>query len=277
MYLSSIPNAVQQTLIGWFMIYCSFRFGTEKFLKTKPFKGERNKKIVEKDEFMFIMNPVFSGLVKVNLITIGIAYAEAIFLESLIEDSTFPDELKEEGTPTERWMKQHNDFFWFVLAIHQFMQLMIIAFETLGESKARKFLPVGLLLPIVQWHVGIFSSNAMGGAIFGFIGEIVTPFLFFVYMVKLIVVPKNRVRPFLGFVAMLSLVISFLPVLFIGTQMGSSKVAIYISILFGCISAFCWGKLIKLTPKPDLQVEVTMFDASISQSFVIDDTETNKS
>lgn len=139
MFLDYLPDVLQQIAIASIILFASFKVGERK--KTK-----------EED-------PNFRRLVVWNSILVGVLYAEAIFLEvfiseedpPIIDDSgvTVPAESK-----TTQWLKGHNDFFWFFLAIHQSILLGIIFFELMSSSKRSKMIWFGAIPPAIQWLIG---------------------------------------------------------------------------------------------------------------------------
>lgn len=233
MLLETLPDAGQQILIAWFLLYCSYKLGG----KHTKWAGE-----VQIDVF-------YHKLVKYNLISVAILYAEAIFLETLVggSDEDIPDPLKDlGGDKTEQWLKQHNGLFWFVLAIHQALCLGIIGYELMSAKKVRRAVWVGLLPPLVQWHIGLFATDPITGAIAGLIFEAVIPLLLCVYGFK-IVFSGFKSRASYAFAAVLSYVVSTLPVFFLGTQMRSPHHALYLTVFFGVISFYCWTKSVAFT------------------------------
>lgn len=62
---------------------------------------------------------------------------------------------------------------------------------------------------------------------------------------------KTKTRSSYGFFAMLFYFISVLPVFFIGTQMKSVHHALFLTIFFGALSFFCWGRTIVKTNAKD--------------------------
>jgi hypothetical protein len=232
MLLELIPDAFQQISIAWFLLYCAYRLGERKI----------------NWEVKVTIDLFFRKVVKYNAITVAILYAEAIFLEMIVmSEEDIPDDLKEEGTLTEQWLKQHNDFFWFVLSVHQVLLLGIIGRELMKETHVKKLLWFGIIPPLIQWHIGLFATNPIAGAVFGLILEMVAPLLLLVYAFQ-ICFSQLKVRAAYGFAAVLSYIISTLPVLFLGTQMQSAHHALYLTIFFGVISFFCWARLTSKTP-----------------------------
>jgi hypothetical protein len=100
--------------------------------------------------------------------------------------------------------------------------------------------------------VVLFEKAAIGPAITGLIFEAVTPILFLVYGFQ-ICFSKGKVRPTYAFNAILCYIISTLPVFFLGTQMQSSRHALYLTTFFGVISFFCWARAISKTPQQNVK------------------------
>jgi hypothetical protein len=235
MLLDLIPEAFQQVAIAWFLLYCAYQYGERKGRWQSDF--------------------FYRKLIKYNVYAVSLLYAEAIVLETFVmSEEALPSYLQEDGNPTERWLKQHNTFFWFVLAIHQSLTLGIVGYELLDEKRVKRLMLVGLIPPLLQWHVGLFSDDPMGASILGLILEAVVPVLFGVYGVGICFSDEKKRLAF-GFCAVTCYVISVLPVLFLGTQMQSAHHALYLTIFFGALSFFFWARMLVEIPGKFLEVK----------------------
>jgi hypothetical protein len=234
MLLDFLPDAFQQIVISWFLLYCAYKFGERRIRWTS------DRRDCNVDKF-------YQRLVWLNVLAVAILYAEAIFLETFVMDSQ-KDDAKRAPNKTAKWLEQHNDFFWFVLSVHQSVSLGIMGYELTSESKVKSFILLGSVPVFVQWIIGLFAIELITGAVAGLIFEGVTPLLLLVYGFQ-ICFGSHKERATYAFTATFSYIISALPVFFLGTQMQSPHHALFLTVFFGLLSFFCWARAVCKTPK----------------------------
>lgn len=239
MFLELIPASFGHIGITSFLLYCAYWLGTRKT-----------------DEAP-VPDKFFSWLIKVNLWAVIFTYAEAIFLEALVmSEEELPIEYRDQEKTTKRWLEQHNYFFWVSLSFHQIAFMAILLYELVKVEKMMKMVWFVWIPPFLQVTVGLFSQDKLGPAILGLIMEMITPLLAVAYAAKMCTPqPGRKYRAMFGLCAVVSYIISVLPVLFLGSQMQTANHALYLTMVFGFISFGCWGKISMVTPENDKNKE----------------------
>lgn len=232
--LDVLPDALQQIAIATSLLYFAYIIGRRRLLITK------NKLTLPHDEY-------YHHLVRCLLVLTGFIYAEAVFQTTL----AMAEDAAEEETPdskTTQWLKQHSKLFWFVLACRQSVLMAILGYELMSETKVKKLVWFGAIVPFIQWHVGLFSTDPMSGAVVGLLFETLTPLLLVIYMFK-ICMCEGKIRAAYACLANLWYLISALPVLFLALEMRGPHEVLYLTVFFGVLSFFCWSRAVIKTPQ----------------------------
>jgi hypothetical protein len=233
MMIEALPDVFQQSIIALTLLYLAYRIGLK---KTKNEKGKS-----------FAPDPFFALIVKYLLIVTAVIYIEAVLQYEIAKnEQSQPQETLDDDAKTREWLKKHSDLFWFILSCRQSIIMAILGYEFFGENRVKQFYYFGLFPPLIQWHVGLFSPEPMGGAIAGLLFEFLTVLLLLTYTAK-ICTTEAKFRALIGFFANFSYIISALPVLFLALQMRGPHEMLYLTILFGCFSFAAWARLMIMT------------------------------
>jgi len=268
--IASLLSVADQAFISWILLVsaylCGRSLGTDLPLAYRA-PGEKTPG----------RRPAHAALVDINALIMGSVYGLSAFLYGIEYAHGSGDDGGHAGADASVWLRNHTTPFWFLMTLHQVLVCGILLFEI----KQHRGLSLGYLIAVavlfIQWCVGLFSPDPVGGAVVALVGEPIVLCLVVVYVLKLCacglspsaggkhslslapdaVDDDTRARWKYGLVGWICYCAALLPMLFVGLSMQTPNRAIFVTTLFGALFLWCQGKTIqpfrasdKFSPSP---------------------------